>query len=443
MSLNNKVEPVVIVGGGLVGGLCALLLAKAGVQAIVLDAAAPLDDAILNQRDARVWALSAASIRLLTHVNVWQHIERKADYYGMQVWTRDGYGQLDFGQTQQDTFHADSEILGSIVEPSVLGLAIQQALNQQVKQYRTEVRVKKIEQLTNSWQITLSNDEQINTSLLIGADGGNSLVRQSAGIGIDELDYQQTAVTCAIKTEKPHQHIARQVFLPTGPLAFLPMTDLDDASCDNASVDSADVGATNVDAADATDVSQNQQQGHWQSVVWTMPEQDAEDIQNLNDADFLAAITQASGSMLGQVLAVQSRASFPLIAKQAERYVLPHLALIGDAAHVVHPLAGQGVNLGCLDAALLVDSLLLDHERGLWAHFQTLNRYETKRRTHNSVMMHSFSALGWLQRDRLRLLQWLRNEGLHIVANNKLFLDKFTEQASGKSALKDTRYAQY
>ena len=174
-----------------------------------------------------------------------------------------------------------------------------------------------------------------------------------------------------------------------------------------------------------------------------MPEQDAEDIQNLNDADFLAAITQASGSMLGQVLAVQSRASFPLIAKQAERYVLPHLALIGDAAHVVHPLAGQGVNLGCLDAALLVDSLLLDYERGLWAHFQTLNRYETKRRTHNSVMMHSFSALGWLQRDRLRPLQWLRNEGLHVVANNKLFLDKFTQQASGKSALKDTRYAQY
>src|SRR5690606_25361343 len=110
-------------------------------------------------------------------------------------------------------------------------------------------------------------------------------------------------------------------------------------------------------------------QGHWQSVVWTMPEQDAEEFKQLSDADFLTAITKASGSMLGKVLEVQSRAAFPLIAKQADRYVLPHLALIGDAAHVVHPLAGQGVNLGCLDAAVLVDCLLRDHERGLWAHF--------------------------------------------------------------------------
>lgn len=423
MSVNNRIEPVVIVGGGLVGGLCALLLAKAGVQAIVLDAAPPLTDTVLQQRDARVWALSTASIGLLKHVGVWQHVERKADYYGMQVWTRDGFGMLDFGQTQQGVPQNTHDLLGSMVEPSVLGLAIQQELTNQVQQYRTQVRVQRIEKRTDSWQITLNNGECINTSLLIGADGGNSLVRQAAGIGIDQLDYRQAAMTCAIRTEKPHQRIARQVFLPTGPLAFLPMTDL---------------AVSGEHASQQTDT-----EGHWQSVVWTMPEQDAEELKQLSDTDFLKAITQASGSMLGNVLEVQSRAAFPLIAKQADRYVLPHLALIGDAAHVVHPLAGQGVNLGCLDAAVLVDSLLRDHERGLWAHFQTLNRYETQRRTHNSVMMHSFSALGWLQGKRLRPIQWLRNEGLHVVANNKLFLDKFTEQASGQSAIKDTRYAHF
>ncbi len=427
MSL-NKVEPVVIVGGGLVGGLCALLLAKAGVQAIVLDAAPPLNDTILQQRDARVWALSTASIGLLKHTDVWRHVQRKADYYGMQVWTRDGFGMLNFGHTEHAIPLTSQNILGSMVEPSVLGLAIQQELHCQVKQYRTDVRVKRIEQFTDSWQITLTNGEQINTALLIGADGGNSLVRQSAGIGIDQLDYRQTAITCAIKTQKPHQHIARQVFLPTGPLAFLPMADL---------VESAFTMHGGESKQD------NHEQGQWQSVVWTMPEQDAEETKQLTDADFLTAITQASGSMLGAVLEVQSRASFPLIAKHADRYVLPHLALIGDAAHVVHPLAGQGVNLGCLDAAVLVDSLLCDHERGLWAHFQTLNRYETQRRSHNSMMMHSFSTLGWLQGERLRPLQWLRNEGLHIVANNQLFLDKFTAQASGESAIKDTRYAHY
>ena len=423
MSVNNRIEPVVIVGGGLVGGLCALLLAKAGVQAIVLDAAQPLTDSVLQQRDARVWALSTASIGLLKHVGVWQHVQRKADYYGMQVWTRDGFGMLDFGQTQQGVPQNANDLLGSMVEPSVLGLAIQHELTNQVQQYRTQVRVQRIEKLTDSWQITLNNGECMNTSLLIGADGGNSVVRQAAGIGIDQLDYQQAAITCAIRTEKPHQRIARQIFLPTGPLAFLPMTDLT-------------VSGEHVS-------QQTDAEGYWQSVVWTMPEQDAEEFKQLSDADFLLAITKASGSMLGNVLEVQSRASFPLIAKQADRYVLPHLALIGDAAHVVHPLAGQGVNLGCLDAAVLVDNLLRDHERGLWAHFQTLNRYETQRRTHNSVMMHSFSALGWLQGKRLRPIQWLRNEGLHVVANKKLFLDKFTEQASGQSGIKDTRYAHF
>ena len=423
MSVTNKIEPVVIVGGGLVGGLCALLLAKAGVQAIVLDAAPPLTETVLQQRDARVWALSTASMGLLKHVDVWRHVERKADYYGMQVWTRDGFGMLEFGQTQSGSPLHPQNLLGSMVEPSVLGLAIQQELNHQVKQYRTQVRVQRIEQLTDSWQVTLSNGECINTSLLIGADGGNSLVRQAAGIGLDQLDYQQSAITCAIKTEKPHQHIARQVFLPTGPLALLPMTDLA--------------------LPDQVDPQQTNAQGHWQSVVWSMPEQDAEDLKQLNDADFLTAMTKASGSMLGRVLDVQSRAAFPLIAKQADRYVLPHFALIGDAAHVVHPLAGQGVNLGCLDAAVLVDSLLRDHERGLWAHFQTLNRYETQRRSHNSIMMHSLSALGWLQGKRLRPIQWLRNEGLHMVANNQFVLDKFTEQASGRSAIKDTRYAHF
>ena len=423
MSVNNRIEPVVIVGGGLVGGLCALLLAKAGVQAIVLDAAQPLTDSVLQQRDARVWALSTASIGLLKHVGVWQHVQRKADYYGMQVWTRDGFGMLDFGQTQQGVPQNANDLLGSMVEPSVLGLAIQHELTNQVQQYRTQVRVQRIDKLTDGWQITLNNGECMNTSLLIGADGGKSVVRQAAGIGIDQLDYQQAAITCAIRTEKPHQRIARQIFLPTGPLAFLPMTDL---------------------AVSSEHVSQQTDaEGYWQSVVWTMPEQDAEEFNQLSDADFLLAITKASGSMLGNVLEVQSRASFPLIAKQADRYVLPHLALIGDAAHVVHPLAGQGVNLGCLDAAVLVDNLLRDYERGLWAHFQTLNRYETQRRTHNSVMMHSFSALGWLQGKRLRPIQWLRNEGLHVVANNKLFLDKFTEQASGESAIKDTRYAHF
>lgn len=406
----SQIEPVVIVGGGLVGGLCALLLAQAGIQPIVLDAAPELNAHMLEQRDPRVLALSPATISLLDKAQVWSHIQRKADYIGMQVWTRDGFGQLDFGQTEHAPLGTD--ILGSMVEPSVLGLAIQEQLKVQVSQYLTQVRVKSIERFTNYWQITLLDGRQISTALLIGADGANSFVRQSVGIDLDVLNYKQSAISCAIYTAKPHQQIARQVFLPTGPLAFLPMTDLAE-----------------------------QEAGHWQSVVWTLPEQDAEELSGLNNTDFLQAINRASGAMLGEISQVQSRARFPLKARQAQRYVLPHLALIGDAAHVVHPMAGQGVNLGCLDAAVLVDCLLKDHARGAWAHFQTLNRYETARRTDNAVMMHGLSVLGWLQGSQLAPVQWLRSEGQHWVNQWPILKSLFNEQASGWPALSKTRYA--
>lgn len=413
---DRQVHPLIIVGGGLVGGLCALLFAKAGIQPLVLDAAPELDAAILKQRDPRVLALSPATISLLEHAGVWRHIQRKADYVGMQVWARDGYGQLDFGSTSlNDLFNNKilnhSESMGSMVEPSVLGLAIQAQL-QQLGGYQTDVRVKRIEQLSDSWQLTLQDGRQLTTTLLVGADGGHSFVRQCAGIAVDELDYQQVAVSCAIRTEKPHQHIARQVFLPTGPLAFLPMVDLAEQSA-----------------------------GHWQSVVWTLPEQDALALSALTDEAFLVEINQASGAMLGTVQQVVSRAKFPLKAKQAQRYVLPHLALIGDAAHVVHPMAGQGVNLGCLDAALLVDSIMNDASRGLWASWQSLNRYEVARRSDNSAMMHALSMLGWIQGSRLKPVQWLKSEGMHRISRMPTLLQLFTEHASGRNSLKKTRYA--
>lgn len=428
MSAKQHIEQVVIVGGGLVGGLCALLLAKAGIQPVVLDAAPLLNDSLLSRRDARVLALSPASISLLQQAGVWSHVQRKADYYGMQVWSRDGYGQLQFGRTDAQTPTTAQAMLGSMIEPGVLSLAIQQQLSTQLQHYRTQVSIQRIEAFSEYWQITLSTGEQINTALLVGADGGNSLVRQAAGIGVDRLDYQQTAISCAIKTEKPHQQIARQVFLPTGPLAFLPMADFTDP-------------AAKILDPNGANAKTESPSGHWQSVVWTLPEQDAEYLSQQSEAEFLQAINHASGNMLGYISAVESRAAFPLIAKQADRYVLPGLALIGDAAHVVHPLAGQGVNLGCLDAALLVDTLLHDQERGLWAHWQTLNRYEVKRRRHNSLMMHSFSALNWLQSSSLVPLQWARSEGLHWVGQRQALLDIFATQASGQSAIKDTRYA--
>lgn len=402
---------VVIIGGGLVGGLTALLLAKAGIQATVLDASPVLDHVqVLAQPNPRVLAINQASMQLMRHAGIWQHISRHQPYSGMQVWNRDGMGEILFGQPSQQ-LPIQQDWLGSMVEPSILNLTIQQQLQQQVKDYRTQIQVSRLEKLANTWLITLNNGEQLETPLVIGADGANSFVRNQAMIELDVLNYAETAISCVIRTQQPHQHVARQIFLPTGPLAFLPMHSLNP-----------------------------EQNGYWQSIVWTLPSDYADEYSKLDDFQFKQKLTQASHYMLGEVVEVVSRASFPLIARQAQTYIQSGLALVGDAAHVIHPLAGQGVNLGCLDAAVLVDHLIKDHQRGVWANLQTLQKYQHQRCLHNSLMMHSMSGLGWINKTQWKPLQWLRNEGIYRVGKQKMILDFFSQQASGLSVLRDTQY---
>lgn len=411
----NTHHRVIIIGGGLVGGLTALLLAKAGIQATVLDASPLLDaEKVLSQTNPRVLALNQASMHLMEQADAWQHLqkfERYQPYSGMQVWHRDGHGEIYFGQASNST-PMPHDWLGIMVEPSVLNLALQTELQKKVQDYRTQVKVTRLEKLPQHWQVTLADGEVLTTDLIIGADGANSFVRDQVGILLERLDYGQTAISCAIRTEKAHQHVARQIFLDTGPLAFLPMKSLD-----------------------------AEQQGHWQSIVWTLPTDYADEYRELSDQDFAKKVSQASHYMLGEVFQVVSRASFPLAARQAQSYVADGVALVGDAAHVIHPLAGQGVNLGCLDAAVLVDQLIKDHKRGAWANIQTLRKYEHQRRLHNSLMMHSMSGLGWINTTQLRPLQWLRNEAVHFVANQQNAVEFFNTQASGVPALKDTQYA--
>ena len=403
---------VVIIGGGLVGGLTALLLAQGGIQATVLDAAPILDEAkTLAVANPRVLALSQATIHLLKTVHVWEKLARHMPYSGMQVWNKNGYGEINFGQSSQNMPSAE-QTLGSMVEPSVLNLAIQQKMLEQVKDYRTQVKVIRVEQGVGVWHIHLADGSQLKTKLVIGADGANSFVREQAFIDIDVLDYKQAGLTCAIRTAHPHLHVARQIFLETGPLAFLPMASL-----------------------------KPEQEGHWQSIVWTLPDDYAEEYATLDDTNFCALLTRESHHMLGQVLEATPRAQFPLKARAAQQYVKAGLALIGDAAHVIHPLAGQGVNIGCLDAAILCDVLLHDQKRGVWAHEKTLQRYEHRRKGQNDAMMHSMSALGWLETTQLFPVVWARNFGLKQVEQHAILKDAFLSQANGLQVLKQTMYA--
>lgn len=408
----SEMLDVVIVGGGLVGGLTALLLAQGGVQATVLDAAPVLDqDKTLAVMNPRVLALSQATIHLLKTVDVWNDLARQMPYSGMQVWNKNGYGEINFGHASGEQPRAD-QALGSMVEPSVLNIAIQQKMLQQLKDYRTQVKVIRIEQIAKGWSIQLADGTILKTKLLIGADGANSFVREQAYIDLDILDYKQAAISCAIKTTQPNQYVARQIFLPTGPLAFLPMASLD-----------------------------QQENGYWQSIVWTLPDDYADEYSKLSDQEFMQLLTRESLQMLGEVVDVRSRAQFPLKARAAQRYIKSGLALIGDAAHVIHPLAGQGVNIGCLDAAVLCDVLLHDLKRGVWANEQTLLRYEHQRKGQNDAMMHSMSAIGWLESSELFPFVWARNFGLKQVEQFEVLKDRFMQQANGLGALQHTRYA--
>lgn len=420
-----KNNHTLIIGSGIVGATLALKLAQAKMPATLIDARPARDDSewqqVLGKRDARVYALSLASINLLKDVGAWQKIaasERKADYSQMQVWQLNGMGELLFGDSADNYPNRHlPKILGSMVEPAVIEHALWQCLYEDdVSDYLTIIAGQKVTNMDwlgaeQGYRVTLDNQTAIDAMLLVGADGRGSFVRQQAAIGLDTLDYNQTAICCAIHTEKPHQATARQSMLPTGTLALLPLADITDADKANPQ--------------------------HWQSIVWTLPRNQAlalieEDARVI--ADKLAA---ASNYELGAITQIESIASFPLTAQQAKSYVADNLVLIGDAAHGVHPLAGQGLNLGMLDVQTLSEQLAHDFERSggtSWGSNQTLRSYERLRRPHNSIMMHSFSALNWLfagSLAQMRPIQQIRNEGMYRVGKIKPLMRLFAKQASG------------
>lgn len=392
---------LIIVGAGMVGSALALALQDQGLEILLVDGS-PLSVKPFDPQAAfepRVSALSVASQRILERLGVWEGIaaRRVCPYGEMQVWDGSGTGQIHFSAA---SVHAES--LGHIVENRVVQDALLERLHDSSIGLLPSARLEQLRRSGEGWLLSLNDGRELRAPLVIAADGANSAVRRLAGCATREWDYLHHAIVTSVRCAKPHQATAWQRFTDDGPLAFLPL------------------------AGPAGE--------HWCSIVWSVTPTEAERLMALDDAGFRRALGFAFEHRLGEVLQADPRLCIPLRQRHAKRYVEDGLALIGDAAHSIHPLAGQGVNLGFLDVAVLAEVLLHAMQRGeRLSDLKVLSRYERRRMPHNLAMMAAMEGFERLfQADPLPV-RWLRNSGLNWVDDLPEAKALFVRQALGLS----------
>ncbi|WP_341521825.1 2-octaprenyl-3-methyl-6-methoxy-1,4-benzoquinol hydroxylase [Pseudomonas sp. G.S.17] len=391
---------LLIVGAGMVGSALALALQGSGLNIIVLDGG-PLDVKPFDPQSAfepRVSALSGASQRILQNLGAWDGIaSRRASPYGeMQVWDGSGTGQIHFSAS---SVHA--EVLGHIVENRVVQDALLDRLHDSDIGLLANARLEQMRRSGDDWLLTLADGRLLRAPLVVAADGANSAVRRLTGTETREWDYLHHAIVTSVRTADSHRKTAWQRFTDNGPLAFLPL---------------------------------EREGEHWCSIVWSVTPGEGERLMALDDKTFCRELEQAFEGRLGPVIGADPRVCVPLRQRHAKRYVAEGLALIGDAAHTIHPLAGQGVNLGFLDAAVLAEVLLHAAERGeRLADARVLSRFERRRMPHNLALMAAMEGFERLfQADPLPL-RWLRNTGLKVVNQLPEAKAIFVRQALGLS----------
>lgn len=405
---------VIIVGAGLVGSAmaCALAADKAGESLRIAVVEAGGEPAVFEGEnfDPRVVALTQASQKLLSRVGAWPLIvaERACPYTDMDVWDADGTGSIHF-----DSHEVQQYSLGHIVENSV----VTRALLTRLRAYPqiTLLQPAKVSSLyrddDNDKQcVLLDDDRKLSAPLLLAADGANSKVRELANMSTREWNYGHDAIVTTVQTEKPHQHTAWQRFLSTGPLAFLPLH------------------AETADHQSSTDKLNT----HYSSIVWSLQSDRVPELMALDDDGFAKALSQAFEHRLGEVVQVSKRFSFPLRQRHAVDYVQQSIALLGDAAHTIHPLAGQGVNLGFLDVCAMRDEILRAQARQLpLSDMSILKRYQRSRKTNNLAMMTMMEGFKRLFAANHLPTRWLRNEGMRTLDGLPALKKLVVKQAMG------------
>ncbi len=359
---------LVIAGGGMVGATLARACLMAGLRVALVEARPPREDAGAGPYGLRVSAITPGVETVLRTLGVWEGVvaRRACAYRRMEVWDALGGGRIRF-----DAVEVTEPRLGHIVENDVLVAALHERLEGCARFCPDTVR--EVEWRNRCVRVTLASGQTVDTALLVAADGARSQIRERAGIAFEHRPFHQHAVVGPMRMAHHHNACARQRFLPDGPLALLPLP------------------------------------GNWVSIVWTTTPEEAATLVDLPEAAFAARLEAASEGVLGAVETVGPRAAFPLVGGRAARYVRHRLALVGDAAHVVHPLAGQGVNLGILDAATLAECIAGRPDPG---RLSALRRYERARRGDVEATLRLMEAFRHVFGSRLGPVARLRSLGL-------------------------------
>ena len=391
---------IVIVGAGVVGLAAALALAGTKLEIVVLDAqhshVPPSPERALSDWARRVTALTPTSKQFLSELDVWQAISgsgRIGPYTDMVVWDSEGTGLVEF-----DAQSLSLDELGYIVESTVTTDALVTRVNQTPNiEIQWDTYLSQLNFYDEYVNVVTRAGDEISTQLVIGADGGRSVSRELAGINTRQWSYGQKAIVATVRVAPEHSYTCWQAFLPTGPLALLPLADSD--LC---------------------------------SIVWSLDDSEAQTWIEADDTTFLRGLNAALGGRGPLVTDVSQRQLFPLVQCHAIDYLRDRFVLVGDAAHAIHPLAGQGINLGLSDAQVLAAEVGYAHSReATWWAPSVLKRYERQRKGDNLAMMAAMQTFKWGFGSRHPAVTMLRNVGLSAVDALPMVKRWFIQQAVG------------
>jgi len=390
---------VIVVGAGMVGAAFACLLARANTNLSIALLEAQTAFAFDQQQfDPRVAALTEKSRRLLQCCGVWESIaaQRVSPYTAMQVWDAEGTGEIHF-----DCQDVHQPNLGHIVENSLVVERLVAEVDQLDNiDFICPITVAHYSKSESQVTLELNSGETLVAPLLVAADGGNSTIRQQFNFATREWDYGHSAIVTTVQTEAVHQQTAWQRFMPTGPLALLPL--------------------------------QKDGDHHYCSLVWSQESDEAKRLMALDNRAFCAELSRASERCVGKIMSVDKRFAIPLRQRHATDYVIERVALLGDAAHTIHPLAGQGVNLGFADVSALVETLCAEAKRGNdLGSLMTLNKYQRLRKPENLAVMAAMEGFKRLFAADNVAVRLLRNMGLGKVNQIKPLKNEIIKRVMG------------